>query len=73
MIYSAGSITLKGFVAFQITPDNLTPIIKSIEIIKVNKKAANKPVTNIIFIILTHFYVLLLYFYFGMELSLDKI
>jgi len=45
MRYSAGSITLKGFTAFQIIPGNFSPIIMSNEIIITNKPQANNMVT----------------------------
>lgn len=49
MMYSADSITLKGFIAFKMMPLILTPMAKSNEIINVNKIPANKQLTNNIF------------------------
>lgn len=51
--YSAGSITLKGFIAFHIIPETLTPMIRSKEIISIAEKTARKLVTKNIFTLIT--------------------
>ena len=42
IIYSAVSITLKGFIAFQKIPEILIPIKRSNEIISIKLKAASR-------------------------------
>ena len=59
--YSAGSITLKGFTAFQIIPEILIPIKRSSETIRIILKVANKPDTKNIFNLITPFGVIYLY------------
>ncbi len=49
IIFSAGSITLKGFSSFVTIPENLVPIIISIEIISIAKVRAIKTVAKNIF------------------------
>ncbi len=49
MMNSVGSITLKGFIAFQNISEIPFPIKKSMEMIKPNKVSANNRVTKIIF------------------------
>jgi hypothetical protein len=46
IIYSAASITLNGFIAFQIIPENLIPIIRSSEIISIVQEPASRDVTK---------------------------
>lgn len=48
-VYSEGSITRKGLIAFQITPEKLTPIMRSNEMITAKTETANSIVTNNIF------------------------
>lgn len=49
MIYSAASITRKGFKAFEMIPCKLTPIKRSKEITSANNPVANIAVTRKIF------------------------
>jgi hypothetical protein len=53
IIYSAASMTLNGFIAFQIIPEKLIPIIRSSEIISIVVEPASRVVTKINFKLVT--------------------
>lgn len=67
IIYSAVSITLKGFIAFQKIPEILIPIKRSNEIISIKLKAASRAVTNNIFNLTTPLGIILFLLFFSKQ------
>ncbi len=66
--YSAGSITLKGFIAFQIIPEIFIPIKRSSETIRITLKVANKPDTKNIFNLITPLGILFPLLFYSLQI-----
>jgi hypothetical protein len=67
IIYSAASMTLNGFIAFQIIPVKLIPIKRSSEIISIVEKPASRIVTKNNFNLVTPLGISLLLLFFTIQ------